>query len=94
MEGRVVLLGDFNTHSPERNLHCGGEKDEAGLKVLLEGYSLIQNKEPGVVTRLTCTSMTSIIHLTFTSKEVTQPHCLVSCYVTVLLPNRVYNSAS
>lgn len=35
LEGRAILLGDFNANSPEWNLHYGQRSDGAGNKVLL-----------------------------------------------------------
>lgn len=70
MKGRVILLGEFNAHSPHWNFHCGERRNMAGLKALIDGYSLIVNSEPGQATRLTRGSKTSIIDFTFTTLEV------------------------
>lgn len=70
MEGRVILLGDFNTQSPGWNLHCGEKCDGAGLKALIDGYSLFLNNEPGEATKPTQRSTTSIGDLTLNTPEV------------------------
>lgn len=65
LEGRVVLLGDFNTHSPERNLDSSERRDTVGLETLIEEHDLIFNNEPGRATRPMHWNTTSIIELTF-----------------------------
>lgn len=70
MEGRVILLGDFNAHSPKWNLHFGERSNAAGLEALVDRHDLILNNELGMVTRPTQRNTTSIIDLTFTTQEI------------------------
>lgn len=70
MEGKVILLKDFNDHSLEWNLHCGERRDTAGLKTLIERHDLILNNEPGKVTRLTHWTTTAINNLKFTTTDI------------------------
>lgn len=70
MDGKVILAGDFNAHSSECNLHCGGKRDTVGVESLIEGYSLILNTKPGEATRPTRRSTTSVIDLNFTTQQV------------------------
>lgn len=70
MEGRVILLGDINAHSPQSNHHSGERRDAAGLETPVERHDLIYNNEPGKTTRPTCRNTTSIINLTFNTQEI------------------------
>jgi Endonuclease-reverse transcriptase len=69
LRGRVVLLGDFNAHSPAWNPLISNRKDAAHLERIIEDYGLILNNEPGAVTR-PGKSSGSIIDLTFTTLEM------------------------
>lgn len=51
IEGRVVLLRDFNGHSPEWNINCGERGDAVRLERLVEAYDRIMNNEPVKATR-------------------------------------------
>lgn len=53
MKGRVILLGYFNAHSSDRNLHCSEMRDAACLVALIEEYDLIINNNPEQATRPT-----------------------------------------
>lgn len=70
MEYRVILLGDFNAHSSEWNLHSGEKRDAAGLEALIEGYNPTLNNEPGEATNPTQRRITSITDLTSTTRDV------------------------
>lgn len=69
MEDRVIMLGDFYSHSLDWNLHCVERIDTAGLEALIERYDMILNNEPGKATRYTRWTTTFIIDLTFTTEE-------------------------
>lgn len=71
LEGRIILLGDFNVHSPEWNIHYGERRDTSGFEALMERNDLILNNEPGMTTRLTQRNTTPIIDLTFTTLVIT-----------------------
>lgn len=70
IEGRVVILGNFNTHRTEWKLHFGERMEVAGLETLSERHDLILNNELVVATRLTRNSRTSIIELTVTTPDI------------------------
>lgn len=70
VEGRVILLGDFNAHSSEWNLHCRKKRDAADLQALIEKHYLILNNELEKATRPTRRNTTSIMDLTFTTQEI------------------------
>ena len=66
----MVLLGDFNTHSPAWNPLILRRKDAALLEQLIKDYNLILNNEPGAITRPGRNNRGSIIDLTFTTEEL------------------------
>lgn len=70
MEGRVILLGDFNAYSTEWNPHCGENRDAAGIEVLIERHDPILNNELGKAIRPTRRNPTSIIDFTFTTLKI------------------------
>lgn len=43
IQGRVLLLGDMNAHSPSWNPHCGKRQNAKPLKHLIDKYKLIVN---------------------------------------------------
>lgn len=70
LEGRTVLLADFNTHGHQLNIYYGETRDTVGLKALIEAHDLIWNNEPGKATRPTRGQVTSIIDLKFTTSKL------------------------
>src|SRR5271154_29236 len=72
LRGRVVLLGDFNAHSPAWNPLVTQRKDAGPLEQIIEDYDLILNNEPGAITRpgKEGGSRGSIIDLTFTTTDL------------------------
>lgn len=70
IQGRVVLLGDFNAHCPGWNVYYGERKDAVELKRLVEDNDLILNNERGKATWSTRKKTTSIIDLTFTTPDM------------------------
>lgn len=70
VEGKVILLGDFNAHSREWNLHCGEQRDATYLEALIKRHYLIFYNEPGRGIRPTRRNTISIIDLTFTPLEI------------------------
>lgn len=51
LEGRCLLLGDFNAHSPLWNPLAGSRTNAGPLEDLIERKDLFINNEPGVPTR-------------------------------------------
>lgn len=70
MKSRVILLGDFNAHSPDWNMHCGEMRNTSGLEALIKGHDLILNNEPGQSTGPTRKRRTSIIDRISTTLEL------------------------
>jgi hypothetical protein len=70
IRGRVILLGDFNAHSPEWNPRETASRGAGPLETVVEDYNLILNNQPGVITRPGRGSRGSIIDLTFTTTEI------------------------
>lgn len=66
----MVLLRDFNVHSPEWNIHSGEKRDAARLVKLIESYNLILNNEEGKEMWLTQAEITSIIDLAVTTRDI------------------------
>lgn len=62
----MVLLGDFNAHNPDWNVHYGQKMNVTELEILVMTYNLILNNKPRKATRPTRRKMTSIIYLAFT----------------------------
>jgi hypothetical protein len=70
IQGRVILLGDFNAHSSEWNPRATSHTGAGPLEKLIEDYMLILNNKPGAITRPGTTHTGSIIDLTFTTIEI------------------------
>jgi len=84
IQGRVVLLGDFNAHSPVWNPLISTRKEAGPLEQIIEDHGLILNNEPGAITRPGKTDIDepgatttrpketrgTIIDLTFTTLEL------------------------
>jgi hypothetical protein len=70
IQGRIILLGDFNAHSPLWNPLISTKIDAGPLEEIIEKYDLILNNEPGVITRPNARKNQSIIDLTFTSTAI------------------------
>lgn len=47
IQGRVLLLGDVNTHSPVWNLYCQRKQNAKSLKDLIEKFDLLINNKLG-----------------------------------------------
>ena len=67
LEGRCLLLGDFNAHSPIWNPLANIRTNAGPLESLIEEESLYINNEPGVPTRPKATPGISIIDLALTT---------------------------
>lgn len=61
---------DFNIHSPDWNVHCGGRSDSKRFERLVEDHHLILNNELEKDSWPTQRKRTSIIHLTFTITDM------------------------
>jgi ribonuclease HI len=70
IEGRCMVLGDFNAHSPLWNPHSGTRANAGPLEAIIERYELCINNTPGESTRPKSTPGISIIDLTLTSPEM------------------------
>ena len=70
IQGRTILLGDFNAHSPIWNPLISTRIEAGPLEEIVEKYDLILNNEPGVITRPNARKNQSIIDLTFTSTAI------------------------
>ena len=69
IQGRVLLLGDMNTHSPLWNPHCQKRINAKPLEELIEKFHLLINNESGQSTRLTSRGV-SIIDLALSMVEL------------------------
>jgi hypothetical protein len=69
LRGRVILLGDFNAHSPAWDPLISSRTEAGPLEQIIEDYNLILNNEPGAITRPGKTRG-SIIDLTFTTLDM------------------------
>jgi hypothetical protein len=67
LEGRCLLLGDFNAHSPIWNPLANTRTNAGPLESLIEEENLYINNEPGVPTRPKTTPGISIIDLALTT---------------------------
>lgn len=67
IEGRVVLLRDFNTHSLKCNMNCSERRDPTGLERVVDAYNLILHNEPGKATRYTWRQTILITDWNFTT---------------------------
>ena len=70
IQGRTILLGDFNAHSPIWNPLISGRIKAGLLEQIIENFDLILNNEPGVITRPNSRNNKSIIDLTFTTTAI------------------------
>ena len=70
LEGRGLLLGDFNAHSPLWNPLAGSRTNAGPLEGLIERKDLFINNEPGVPTRPKATPGISVIDLTLTTARM------------------------
>lgn len=73
----MVLLGDFNAHSPEWNVHYGEKREAVGVEKFVGAYNIILNNEPEKALPPTRRKMTSIIDLTFTTPDIGAPNMWV-----------------
>jgi hypothetical protein len=69
LRSRVVLLGDFNAHSPAWDPLIFSRTEAGSLKQIIEDYSLILNNELGAITKPGKTRG-SIIDLMFTTLDI------------------------
>jgi len=51
IEGRCLLLGDFNTYSPVQNPQARARTNAGPMKALIEGFNLYINNNPDTLTR-------------------------------------------
>jgi Reverse transcriptase (RNA-dependent DNA polymerase)/Endonuclease-reverse transcriptase len=70
IQGRAILLGDFNAHSPYWNPLMDRRKDADSLEAIIDKFDLILNNEPGAITRPNSRENNSIIDLTFTTTSI------------------------
>ena len=67
IEGRTILMGDFNAHSIYWNPECRRRERAETLEALIDKYELIVNNDMAVPTRPKNTAGHSIIDLTITT---------------------------
>ena len=70
LQGRVLLIGDFNAHSTVWNPRSRTRANAAPLESLIDIYELFVNNDPEVPTRPKQTPGLSIIDLAITSPEL------------------------
>lgn len=70
IQGRTILFGDFNAHSPIWNPLISTKIEAGPLEQIIENFDLILNNEPGVITRPNARKNKSIIDLTFTTTPI------------------------
>ena len=71
IQGRVILLGDFNAHSYYWNPLISNSLNEAHyLEAIIDNFDLLLNNELGAITRPNSHDNKSIIDLTFTTSEI------------------------
>jgi hypothetical protein len=70
IQGRAILLGEFNAYSPYWNPLTERRKNANSLEALIDKFDLILNNEPGAITRPNSRDNDSIIDLTFTTTSV------------------------
>jgi ribonuclease HI len=70
LEGRCLLLGDFNAHSPLWNPQANGRTNAVPLENLIESESLYINNKLGIPTRPKTTPGISIIDLSLTTVDM------------------------
>lgn len=70
IQGRTIIFGDFNAHSPIWNPLISTRIEAGPLEHIIENFDLILNNEPGAITRPNSRNNNSIIDLTFTSTSM------------------------
>jgi endonuclease/exonuclease/phosphatase family metal-dependent hydrolase len=70
VEGRCLILGDFNAHSPLWNPHTNQRTNALSLENLIESFDLHINNTPGIPTRPKRTPGISIIDLAISTPEL------------------------
>lgn len=70
VESRIIMLENVNAHNPEWKLHCDKRREARGLKTLIERHDLFLNNELGKAIRPSRQNRTSIMDLTFTTREI------------------------
>ena len=70
IQGRTILLGDFNAHSPEWNPLITLRIEAGPLEQIIKDFDLILNNEPGAITRPNARNNKSIIDLIFTTIQI------------------------
>lgn len=70
IEGRMILLGDFNAHRPDWNVHWGTRRAVKWHKELVKSHDLIMNNGPGKATWRNKRKTISINDLTLTTAKV------------------------
>jgi Endonuclease-reverse transcriptase len=70
IEGKCLVLGDFNAHSPLWNPHVGARTNAGPLEAVIEQYELFINNTPGKSTRPKSTPGISVIDLTLTNPGI------------------------
>ena len=70
IQGRTILLGDFNAYSPEWNPLITLRIKAGLLEQIIKDFNLILNNKPGAITRLNARNNKSIIDLTFTTIQI------------------------
>jgi Endonuclease-reverse transcriptase len=70
IQGRAILLGDFNAYSSYWNPLTDRRKDANLLEAIIDKFDLILNNESGAITRPNSRDNNSIIDLTFTTTSI------------------------
>lgn len=70
IEGRVVLLSDFNAYSLDRNVHYSKISDAMELGRLVNTHNLILNNKSGNATGPTRRKTTTIINFKFITTDI------------------------
>ena len=70
IQGRCLLLGDFNAHSPRWNPHIGPRVNAGPLEAIIDEHDLIINNDPDTLTRPRGTPGVSIIDLALTTPRL------------------------
>ena len=70
IQGRAIIFGDFNAHSPMWNPLISTRTEASPLEYIVENFDLILNNEPGAITRSNARNNKSIIDLTFTTTSI------------------------
>jgi len=75
IQGRTLLLGDFNAHSLLWNPQARARSNAAPLEALIERFELLVENDPDVPTRPKTTPGISIIDLALTTRELGPLEC-------------------